>query len=121
MKYVCKVCKREFTPKSHGDKYCGKLCLAASITDNEQLITERKFEWSQSHCKICGRHKKYLIHKRMNGEWYLWQECHYPELRDPVLGCYFCNLWEKEYRKRNKKIITLEEHKKLIRGQDGIN
>lgn len=120
-KYVCEICERKFTPKNSSDRYCGILCLNASITNNEQISAILSSDdKGQINCPICGRNKKFLIHKRMNGQWYLWQEYHYNDNKDSIYTCYYCNLWEKEYRRRNKRNITPEEHRRLIK-KDGTN
>jgi predicted metal-binding protein len=112
---VCRICKREFKEKSYGDLYCGVLCLNASITDKEQeqaiLTLDDK---GIKCCPICGRNKSFLIHKRMNGCWYLWQEYHYNNNSNSIYTCYYCNLWEMNYRRRTGKKITPLEHRELI-------
>jgi len=112
----CEICGKYFKPKSGSDKYCGILCLNASITDEEQQKAIKTLEdKGQQTCPICGRSKQFLIHKRMNGEWFLWQQYHYENNLKFIYTCYFCNLWEKEYRKRTGKLITPKEHKQLIK------
>ena len=118
-KYKCEICGKMFTPKSNADLYCGINCLNASINDFEQEAAIRRFTDEQTRCPICLRHKKFLVHKRMNGNWYLYQEYHYNYDKESIKTCYFCNLWEKDYRKRNNrnKDITPDEHRRLI-GKD---
>lgn len=112
---TCEICNKEFKPKSYSDKYCGKLCLNASITDKEQEHAIQRFRNEQENCPICGRNKKFLVHKRMNGYWYLYQIYHYNNNKDSIKTCYNCNLWEMFYRRRTGNHITPNEHKNLIR------
>jgi len=112
-KSTCIICQKEF--KNNGDQYCSKTCLNSSITDEEQLKAIEKFKDEMENCPICGRNKKFLIHKRMNGQWYLYQEYHYDNNKRKILTCYSCNLWERDYRKRTGRNITPEEHRRLIR------
>jgi len=112
---MCEICGKEFTPQAAGDKFCGILCLNGSITDEEQEnAINNTSDRGQSFCPICGRHKKYLIHKRMNGQWYLWQTYHYDNNTKSLDSCYYCNLWEMNYRKRTGQQITPEQHRKII-------
>jgi len=118
---ICVVCKKEFKPKSSSmsDIYCGILCLNASITDKEQQnAIDTLNDYGISNCPICRRHKRFLVNKRLNGYWYLWQDYHFNNNLQSIKTCYYCNLWEMNYRKRTGKCITPEEHKKLIKGEN---
>lgn len=116
---ICKICKRNFIPKSESDIYCGILCLNASITNEEQENAIINI-WDRDiiYCPICKRHKKFLINKRMNGQWYLWQEYHYDNNQKSIFACYYCNLWEMNYRRRNKINLTPNEHSILINKEE---
>jgi len=120
---ICIICKKEFIPKakSNSDIYCGTLCLNASITNEEQeKAINTLFDRGLTNCPICGRHKRFLVNKRLNGQWYLWQEYHYNNNQSSIYTCYHCNLWEMNYRRRTGKSITPLEHKQLIGKNDNL-
>lgn len=122
---ICQVCGYEFKKKSDGDKYCSITCLNVSITDKEQQDAIDMFtrlvqmKVNLINCPICGRNYKFLVHKRMNGCWYLYQEYHYDNDKKSILACYHCNLLEKIWRKRWKETkanaLSPDDLRKLIR------
>jgi len=107
-KRKCKICDHQFTPKAGGDLFCGKICLSLSYSKKELeeniLYFRKQVEDGKIplFCPICEIPFEYLVHKRMNGHWYLYQEYHYNDDKKSILACYRCNLFEMIFRKRRK-------------------
>lgn len=107
-KRKCALCGFEFKPKNHSDIFCGTICRDLSCSDWD-YIKHTAYFWQEvdsgripRKCPICEIPFDRLVHKRMNGGWYLYQRYHYDNDKKWILACHKCNLFEKVFRKRFK-------------------